>query len=72
MGLIKKIDVKEHFAARRASRRTAAQLASEPDATGFSGAEAAETRLNVRDFAEDFVKEHSSSSAPAVPPSRPA
>lgn len=37
MSLIKKIDVKEHFAAKRRMRLLAARQASQPDATGFSG-----------------------------------
>lgn len=63
MTLIKKIDVEMHFARRQASRRAAALFASQPDATGFSGIEPAESIPAIRHSAEDFTREHSSSSA---------
>jgi hypothetical protein len=67
MSLIKKADVKEYFAARRALRLNALHSVSQPDATGFPGVEPAETRSNAPDFVEDFVREHSSLSGPAAP-----
>jgi len=64
--LIKKINVKEHFATRRRLRLIAARPASESDATGFSEAEPVGTGVNAPVLIEDFLLEHSSSSAPVA------
>lgn len=60
MSLIKKIDVKEHFAAKRRMRLVAARQASLADATGFSGAATDIPEANCSDFVEDFLGEQSS------------
>ncbi|MGB6690848.1 MAG: hypothetical protein WBE76_23690 [Terracidiphilus sp.] len=60
MSLIKKIDVKEHFAAKRRMRLVAARQASLADATGFSGVEPDLQRANAADCVEDFLGENSS------------
>jgi hypothetical protein len=67
MTLIKKIDVNEHFAVRRRMRRAAAGLLSQPDATGFSGPEAASAKAKASGFREDYSLEHSSPSVSATP-----
>jgi hypothetical protein len=68
MSLIKKIDVKEHFAARRAIRLAEARSINKPDAAGMPEIKAARTKTIRRDFVEDFSVEHSSSGP--VPPSK--
>ncbi|MGB6691347.1 MAG: hypothetical protein WBE76_26230 [Terracidiphilus sp.] len=55
MSLIKKIDVKEHFAAKRRMRLVAARQASLADATGFSGVAPDLQRANAADIVEDFL-----------------
>jgi len=65
--LIKKIDVKEHFAARRAIRLAKVRSISKPDA-GVPEIKIANTETIRRDFVEDFSVEHSSSGS--VPPSK--
>ena len=67
MGLIKKIDVEKHFAAKRAMRRTGALLVSRPDTTGSSQNKTAGTKANAQDFVKDFSLGHSSSGAPVTP-----
>jgi len=54
MSLIKKIDVKKHFAARRAMRRAAARPASQPGATAIPETKAADAKTSVQGFVEDF------------------
>jgi hypothetical protein len=61
MGLIKKIDVPRHFAARRAMRLAAGFPAILPH--GASGVEAAGTKAAAAKFTEDFSLEHSSPAA---------
>ena len=68
MSLIKKIDVKEHFAARRAIRLAEARSINKPDAAGIPGIKAGGTKTIRRNFVEDFSVEHSSSGP--VPPSK--
>jgi len=67
MSLIKKIDVKKHFAARRGMSLVAAQPVSQPDATGFPAIATAGMRADAPAFIEDFSLEHSSSNV-SVPP----
>lgn len=55
MSLIKKIDVKEHFAAKRRMRLVVARQASLPDATGFSGVAPDVPRANASDLVEDIL-----------------
>jgi len=66
MILIKKANVKEHFAAKRRLRLVSTGLVSEPDATGLSEAEPAGTGAHARALTEDFLLEHASSSAPVT------
>jgi hypothetical protein len=61
MGLIKKIDVPRHFAARRAMRLAAGFPAILPH--GAAGAEPARTKAAAAKFVEDFSAEHSSPAA---------
>ena len=68
MSLIKKIDVKEHFDARRAIRLAEARLIGKPDAAGIPEIKAAGTKTIRRTFVEDFSVEHSASGP--VPPSK--
>jgi hypothetical protein len=68
MSLIKKIDVKEHFAARRATRLAEARSIHKPDAAGISEIKTVSTKTIRRDFVEDFSVEHSSSGP--LPPSK--
>lgn len=65
MSLIKKIDVKEHLAAKRRMRLVAARHTSLPDATGFSGIEPPGAPPAARRFVEDSLGKHASLSAPA-------
>lgn len=60
MSLIKKIDVKEHFAAKRRMRLVAARQASHPDATGFSGVAPKIPKANASDLVEDILRKPSS------------
>jgi hypothetical protein len=64
MGLIKKIDVPQFYAARRAMRLGIPRPVSQPKGTVASGAEAAGTKATAEKFKKDFSLEHSSSSAP--------
>ena len=59
MTLIKKIDVEKYFAAKRAMRRTGAQLVARPDASGILETKMTGTKTNARDFVEDFSAQHS-------------
>jgi len=63
MTLIKKRDVKEHFAARRRSRSHQYVPPSQPDATGLIGKEPVVIPAKpsgLEGFGKDFVGEHSS------------
>ena len=64
MGLIKKIDVPEYYAARRALRMGIPRPVSQPKAIEISATEAAVTKANTAKFKKDFSQEHSSSSTP--------
>ena len=62
MSLIKKKRRKEPPASPLSAQRfISCQPESQPDATGFSGAEPDATKANPSGFAQDFVAEHSSS-----------
>jgi hypothetical protein len=67
MTLIKKRDVKEHFAARRRARSHPYKAPSQPDATGFSGSLTKAVPLNPSGFVKDFVAEHSADKKPIAP-----
>lgn len=62
MSLIKKADVKKHFALRRAMKLVAARLVSKPDTNASPEAGPPGTIANAATFIEDFSLEHSSSS----------
>jgi len=66
MGLIKKIDVPRHFAARRADRRLAARCAIQPHGNEIPVAEPDCTAASGANFQEDFLLEHSSARALVV------
>jgi len=61
MGLIKKIDVPRHFAARRAMRLASGFPVVLPHGAGATGVELAGTKAAAAKFIEDFSAEHSSS-----------
>jgi hypothetical protein len=67
MSLIKKIDVKKHFADRRRMRLAEARRVRDANASGSAGIEPSGTRVNIPGFAEDFSLEHSSPSVPTTP-----
>lgn len=58
MGLIKKIDVPRHMAARRAQRHIATRPAIQPHAAAIAEVKPADP--SAADFREDFSAEHSS------------
>jgi hypothetical protein len=62
MSLIKKIDVKKHFADRRAKRRAEARPVSQPGATAVPATKASGAKTNAQALVEDFPLEHSASS----------
>ena len=64
MALIKKIDVNDHFAARRKMRLAARGLMSQPAAIAPLGPEAAGRKANASGFKEDFSPEHSALKLP--------
>jgi len=66
MVLIKKVDVNQHFAARRAMRRNAFQSVSQPLPSTRPGTEPIAAKPEAPGFSEDFILEHSSSSAPVT------
>lgn len=61
MSLIKKSDVKNHLSPRHRTQIHLCQPESQPDATGFSGADSGAIKVDQSVFAEDFIAEHSSS-----------
>jgi hypothetical protein len=63
MGLIKKVDVKAYFAARRGMSVTAALEASKQARGGFSNARPADAGAASAEFHQDFSSEHSSHSS---------
>jgi hypothetical protein len=63
MSLIKKADVKRHFAVRRAIRQAAARLVSRPYVARI---EPSGTTADAPDFIEDVTLKHSSSSVPVT------
>jgi hypothetical protein len=67
MSLIKKIDVKKHFAARRAMRLAAARSMGQPDATGIPETRTAGTKNHAQNSVEISSHEHSASRVSAVP-----
>ncbi|HEV2487028.1 MAG TPA: hypothetical protein VGT08_15980 [Terracidiphilus sp.] len=70
MTLIKKRDVKRHFAARRRARTHPFIPASQPDATGFSGPAPDAIPLNPAGFVKDFLGDHSVPVEPIAPSSK--
>jgi hypothetical protein len=67
MILIKKIDVKKHFADRRAIRLAEARRMSQPNANGTPEIETDGAKANAQGFVEDFSAEHSLSDS-VIPP----
>jgi hypothetical protein len=59
MGLIKKIDVPQYYAARRAMRLGIPRPVSQPKDTVVAGAEAAGTKASAAKFKKDFSLGHS-------------
>jgi len=60
MSLVKRSDVKNHLSLKFRTKIHLCAPESQPDATGFSGAECDTDKANVSGFASDFVAEHSS------------
>jgi hypothetical protein len=67
MSLIKQSDVKNHLSPRFRTKIHLCQPESQPDATGFSGAEPVAINAIASSFTEDFVAEHSAPDAAAAP-----
>lgn len=63
MSNIRQSDVKNHLSLRFRTKIHLCEPVSQPDATGFSGADPDAIAANPSGFSEDFVREHSSSSA---------
>ena len=61
MSNIRQSDVKNHLSPRFRAKVHLCQPVSQPDATGFSGADPGAIEATPSLFAEDFVAEHSSS-----------
>jgi hypothetical protein len=61
MGLIKKIDVPKHFAARRAMRLVAARQAMQPHPIAAAGVKPVGAKENVAKSIEKLSLEHPSS-----------
>jgi hypothetical protein len=61
MSLVNKSEVKDHLSPRDSTKIHLCEPVSQPDATGFSGAESEAINTNPSVFAKDFVAEHSSS-----------
>jgi hypothetical protein len=64
MALIKKIDVNDHFAARRKMRLAARGLMRQPAATAPLGTASAGGEANASGFEKDFPLEHSALKLP--------
>ncbi len=64
MSLVKKSDVKNHLSPRFRTKIHLSQPESQPDATGFSGAEPDTNQENRATFSKDFIAEHSSIAKP--------
>jgi hypothetical protein len=67
MILIKKIDVKKHFADRRAMRLAEARRMSQPNANGTPEIKTDSVKANAQGFVEDFSAEHSLSGSVTPP-----
>jgi hypothetical protein len=67
MSLIKKADVKSHFAARRLKELHSRGPVSQPDATGFSGEESGRKGPKTDRRVEEPLKQVSSSGVDAPP-----
>jgi hypothetical protein len=67
MTLIKKRDVKEHFAARRRARTHRFMPPDQHDATGIARTVPDAIPANSAGFINDFVGEHSSAVVPIMP-----
>ncbi len=70
MSFNKRSDVKSHLHSPLVTKIHLVQPESQPDATGFSGAEADTIKADPSNFAKDFIAEHSPSGV-AVAPSDP-
>jgi hypothetical protein len=64
MALIKKIDVNDHFAARRKMRLAAWGLMRQPAATAPFRPEASGRKANASEFEKDVSVEHSALKSP--------
>jgi hypothetical protein len=68
MSLVKRSDVKKPLSLKFCTKIHLWPPESQPDATGFSGAECDTDKANVSGFASDFVAEHSSPHGDAALP----
>jgi len=67
MSLIKRIDVKQHFAARRGTSLVASRPVSQPDASELLEIDGSGTRANASDSVEDLSLEQCSSRVIVTP-----
>jgi hypothetical protein len=66
MSLVKKSDVKNHLSPRFRTKIHSSRPETQPDATGFSGAEPGVIKDNPTAFSKDFTAEHSSIAKPVA------
>jgi hypothetical protein len=66
MSNFRQSDVKNHLSPRFRTKIHLSQPESQPDATGFSGAELEITKENQATFSKDFTAEHSSIATPVA------
>jgi hypothetical protein len=69
MSLIKQSAVKDQLSPQFRTKIHLCPPVSQPDSTGYSGAETDQIDANPSHFVEDFVAEHSSSGVAVAPPS---
>jgi hypothetical protein len=67
MTIIEKRDVKNHLSLRHSRDIHLCEPLSQPDATGYSLAEADAARANPSAFADDYSAEHTTAAMPETP-----
>jgi hypothetical protein len=67
MSIIEKKDVKHQLSLRHSRDIFLCEPLSQPDATGYSVAEADASRANPSAFADDYSAEHTIAATPATP-----
>lgn len=66
MSNIRQSDVKNHLSPRFRTKIHLCEPVSQPDATGFSGAEPDAIKENLSTFSKDFIADHSSVAIPVA------